>query len=255
MLQFHINTEMKQIVDGYSDELDQFRPAGYPGVCSSSSESSHCMLGELHAQDLTKNSTLIVTTSATTITVAEEFLNQLHLPDTDLDEIGNISSEAIYIGNNALNILNNSNVLQVYSEANDSLIRAKTIEQEAKTQLSASATALEEASYQLNRSVYLRSKVNSVSSTFREVQGNITSLLALPNYTQEAMQLSTQASTVISDLQDIEARLVEIESRIPGVQDKVVNISGVINKTSALLEDTNALGECIYALSNPLFSL
>ena len=243
MLQFHINTEMKQIVDEYSSELDQFRPTGYPGVCSSTSGPSSCMAGELQAQHLAQNSTKIVSTSYTTIVVAEEFLS--HLPDFDFDEVRSIASEAINISNAVLEITASSDVMEVYSEANISRQRANEIEQNANTQLGISADALAEAMHEQERSVTLLGKTSQVSNTLTEVVGNITLLQNQPNYTSEAITLSERASAVISDLQNIEGRLFGVETGASEVSDKLSNISGVLDETSVVLDDTDALSKWI----------
>ena len=243
MLQFHINTEMKQIVDEYSRELDQFRPTDYPGVCNSSSGPSQCMAGELHAQDLAQNSTKIASTSSTTIVVAKEFLSQL--PDFDFDEVRNIASKAINISNATLEITASSDVMEVYSEANSSLIRANEIELNANTQLSISAAALVAAEHERKRSDNLLDKASQVSNTFTEVVVSITSLQNRPNYTSDATMLNARALSIISDLQNIEDSLSEVDSGASEVSDKLYEIAGVLNKTSVLLDDTDALSKWI----------
>ena len=165
MLQFHINTEIKQLVDEYSREVDQFRPTDYPDVCNYSSGPSQCMAGELHAQGLQQNSTRIITTSSTTIAAAEEFLSQSDLPDFDLDKVRNITLEAIEIGDATLEITASSDVMKAYSEANRSLERAIEIEQNASTLLNTSAAALMEAEQERDKSYILLGKATQVNGT------------------------------------------------------------------------------------------
>ena len=236
-------TNLRTKLTDYNNNLQRHLPPNYPQTCSRDTRNLTCTRGEQHAMALRDNSTRIREESMTTVTYAKQFINDLSdLPDIDFEEINSTAIEAINTGNEALTILEMTDLGVLGNLADDVFLKVTTLKNDSISLLSRSQFLVKIGEVEYNRSQELYSQYANLKSDLEMIEVEVQLLEKQPNYTAEAGLLEQQAVVLLSSLQSTNRTLVNVEGELPSLESDILKLKQTVSETGRVLQETTNQG-------------
>ena len=233
-------------VEDHATQLDRQTPANYPSLCElGPMEGFTCLNGELHSKYLELNSSLIDSQSISTRLYAREFLNNLVDPSfVDFDGINRTAMEAISIGVETLNGLEQTGIDELAVDVNQTREDVESLSTNVSTLLADARISLDEAETELNRSTAQQRELADIESDIATIEADIEVLQQTDNYTAESVTIVGRMVAVQDQLDIINVTLIEVQERVSSVEERVIETISTVRDTEELLDYSEEQGMC-----------